>query len=160
MGTPAGFKQLWDVMRSLPNFPCCSFAGSNYIAQPTSQEARHRAAVHNVSCLVDDQACLHAALQSGKVDFMLDVNASFVLNMHVIRNYPERLARIANRIAYLRTASVPCVLHFNGAGKPKLPTIVAQTRAVWVADYSQQEPASSGKWGPNLTIRDLRDDEY
>ena len=68
MGTREAFVRLDAAVRALPGFPCCRpFPGAR-------------------RCVVDDQACLQAALLSGAVrDWALDTRAALFLSANGIK---------------------------------------------------------------------------
>lgn len=141
-GTRAGFERLDAVIRELPGFPCCRAAqhghtkNTSFCLQSAGRAAAGKACRKNdrVSCVVEDQACLHAALATGLVPHILDSDASMFLSMYGV--VTDQLATTTDgRLAYRPTGTTPCVLHFNGL------KALLNVAADWVGAQS------SGEWG-------------
>ena len=93
-GTRRAFIELETALRNMSGFPCC---------RPLPSDKR---------CLVGDQACLQAALLTGRVPHALDTAGTLFLNTYGVHR--RELSRKAGRIVYRPTGRDPCVLHSNG----------------------------------------------
>lgn len=140
MGTAAAYEQVARVQESFPRFPCCPMVYRG---------------VHSPWCYVEAQHCTQAALQNESVSYALDSNASLFLQLNSINETEELEQLPSGRYRFRRTGTVPCVLHFNGAGDgPALFRMVAM---------AERSPPSSyvplwERW-LNLTKRDRAEAE-
>jgi hypothetical protein len=102
-------------------------------------------------CWVDDQACLHAALQSGAFfeqphHARLDIGGEVLLNTYKLnKGHPTRVGMGASLLQYFPVGALtranymnhttPCVLHFNGKHKGFMSMVALGVAAgAWIVD--------------------------
>ena len=143
LGTRAGFELLLRTLQALHNFPCCRW-------WPASSG----------ECIVDDQGCLHAALQRMRrgIDYELDQQARLFLSMYLVRKHEVNVSDADGRVRFVPAAAWsgaasrkpanppghdessgrtradgPCILHFNGVkGGERLELATRARGATWV----------------------------
>ena len=113
-------------------------------------------------CWVDDQACLHAALQSGAFHEQphharIDIGGEVLLNTYKLNKLsPPRVQMDASLLQYFpvgartranyRNHTTPCVLHFSGVNKGFMSTVARGVAAdAWIVgmNYSLQRDRST-----------------
>jgi len=104
-------------------------------------------------CWVDDQACLHAALQSGAFyaqphHARIDIGGEVLLNTYALnKRPPTRVGMGASLLQYFPVGAVtranymnhttPCVLHFNGKHKGFMSIVALGVAAdAWIVDLN------------------------
>ena len=119
--------------------------------EPRKSEADHKTQRYLPLCSIDDQACLHAALQSGAFfeqphHARLDIGGEVLLNTYKLnKGHPTRVGMGASLLQYFPVGALtranymnhttPCVLHFNGKLKGFMSMVALGVAAgAWIVD--------------------------
>ena len=133
LGTRAGFAALSRALHRRPRFPCCSFDGESggYEVQPCNSCRPPRRFGSRARCLIDDQACLQAALASREhpLPHALDANGSLFLHLSDLQP-GDVTVNAEGRLAFRHSGEVPCVVHSNGF-KGVLGLLAQRLHPVW-----------------------------
>ena len=112
-------------------------------------------------CWVDDQACLHAALQSGAFYLQphharIDIDGEVLLNTYKLnKRPPTRVGMGASLLQYFPVGAVtranymnhttPCVVHFNGKHKGFMSIVALGVAAdAWIVDLNVSAQRDEG----------------
>ena len=118
-------------------------------------------------CWIDDQACLHAALQSGAFyeqphHARTDIGGEVLLNTYKLDKLsPPRMQMDASLLQYFpvgartranyRNHTTPCVLHFAGLHKGLMSTVARGAAAdAWIVDMDTSITRNMHKGGDLL----------
>jgi hypothetical protein len=120
MGTRAGISALWRALHQIPSYPCCpaplsATNASNAVFSLPAARGAPSTERRTARCIVDSQACLHAALASmPREAYAIDTNGSVFLSMYGVEPSDLSIAPRSRKLVYAPTGVSPCVLHFNG----------------------------------------------